>query len=100
MRKPCPSLRLPTRFVIASNTLPRLLDASGALAHRFLFVPFEISFVGREDIYLEEKLLAELPGIANWALAGLNRLRTSNGLFTLGEGHKRLAAQYTADTSP
>jgi phage/plasmid-associated DNA primase len=36
-----PSLRLPTRFVIASNSVPRLLDASGALAHRFLFVPFE-----------------------------------------------------------
>lgn len=95
-----PSLRLPTRFVIASNSVPRLLDASGALAHRFLFVPFEISFVGREDIHLEEKLLAELPGIANWALAGLRRLRAAGGRFTLGEGHKRLAGQYAADTSP
>jgi putative DNA primase/helicase len=94
------SLRLPTRFVIASNTVPRLLDASGALAHRFLFVPFDISFVGREDIHLEEKLLAELPGIANWALAGLRRLRAVGGRFTLGGGHKRLAAQYAADTSP
>ncbi len=94
------SLRLPTRFVIASNSVPRLLDASGALAHRFLFVPFEISFVGREDIHLEEKLLAELPGIANWSLAGLRRLRAAGGRFTLGEGHKRLAAQYAADTSP
>ena len=95
-----PSLRLPTRFVIASNSVPRLLDASGALAHRFLFVPFEMSFVGREDIHLEEKLLAELPGIANWALAGLKRLRAAVGKFTLGEGHKRLASQYAADTSP
>ncbi len=95
-----PSLRLPTRFVIASNSVPRLLDASGALAHRFLFVPFEMSFVGREDIHLEEKLLAELPGIANWALAGLKRLRAAGGKFTLGAGHKRLAAQYAADTSP
>jgi putative DNA primase/helicase len=95
-----PSLRLPTRFVIASNSVPRLLDASGALAHRFLFVPFEMSFVGREDIHLEEKLLAELPGIANWALAGLKRLRAAGGKFTLGAGHKRLASQYAADTSP
>ena len=95
-----PSLRLPTRFVIASNSVPRLLDASGALAHRFLFVPFEISFVGREDIHLEEKLVAELPGIANWALAGLKRLRAAGGKFTAGEGHKRLASQYAADTSP
>ena len=95
-----PSLRLPTRFVIASNSVPRLLDASGALAHRFLFVPFEMSFVGREDIHLEEKLLRELPGIANWALAGLKRLRAAGGRFTLGDGHKRLASQYAADTSP
>ena len=95
-----PSLRLPTRFVIASNSVPRLLDASGALAHRFLFVPFEISFVGREDIHLEEKLLAELPGIANWALMGLKRLRAAGGKFTIGDGHKRLANQYAADTSP
>ncbi len=95
-----PSLRLPTRFVIASNSVPRLLDASGALAHRFLFVPFEMSFVGREDIHLEEKLLKELPGIANWALAGLKRLRAAVGRFTLGAGHKRLANQYAADTSP
>jgi len=95
-----PSLRLPTRFVIASNSVPRLLDASGALAHRFLFVPFEMSFVGREDIHLEEKLLRELPGIANWALAGLKKLRAANGRFTQGDGHKRLANQYAADTSP
>ncbi len=95
-----PSLRLPTRFVIASNSVPRLLDASGALAHRFVFVPFEMSFVGREDIHLEEKLLKELPGIANWALAGLKRLRAAGGRFTLGDGHKRLASQYAADTSP
>jgi len=95
-----PSLRLPTRFVIASNSVPRLLDASGALAHRFVFVPFEMSFVGREDIHLEEKLLAELPGIANWALAGLKRLRAAGGKFTLGDGHRKLASQYAADTSP
>jgi len=95
-----PSLRLPTRFVIASNSVPRLLDASGALSHRFLFVPFEMSFVGREDIHLEEKLLRELPGIANWALAGLKRLRAAGGRFTLGDGHRKLASQYAADTSP
>ncbi|MHB1423097.1 MAG: hypothetical protein ACYC3I_07875 [Gemmataceae bacterium] len=63
-------------------------------------MPFEMSFVGREDIHLEEKLLAELPGIANWALAGLKRLRAAGGRFTLGAGHKRLASQYAADTSP
>ncbi len=44
--------------------------------------------------------MAELPGIANWALLGLKRLRAAGGKFTIGDGHRRLASQYTADTSP
>ncbi|MGH7174897.1 MAG: primase-like DNA-binding domain-containing protein, partial [Minisyncoccia bacterium] len=37
--------------------------------------PFVVSFIGREDRGLTEKLLTELPGILNWALDGLARLR-------------------------
>lgn len=33
------------------------------------------SFYGREDKTLTEKLLAELPGILNWAIEGWKRLR-------------------------
>jgi len=93
------TVRLGTRFCIAANTIPRLYDASGALGYRFLFCPFEVSFLGREDSRLEEKLLKELPGIAVWALAGLKRLREQQR-FTVGESHHRVFDEYTQDTSP
>ena len=39
------------------------------------------SFYGREDLPLEDELAAELPGILNWALDGLERL-AEQGRFT------------------
>jgi len=57
-----------------TNELPRFTDASGALAGRFLILRFTESFYGREDRQLTQKLLAELPGILNWAIKGWKRL--------------------------
>jgi putative DNA primase/helicase len=66
--------RLPTRFLILTNELPRLADASGALASRFIVLTLRKSFYGSEDFGLTERLLKELPGILNWAMAGRDRL--------------------------
>lgn len=76
-RKHLPSVtvKLPTRFVFLTNELPRLTDASGALAGRFVMLRLTKSFYGREDLTLTDKLLAELPGILNWAIAGWQQLR-------------------------
>ena len=68
------TLQLPTRFLILSNELPRLADASGALASRFIILMMNRSFYGKEDTGLTSKLLDELPGIFNWALDGAERL--------------------------
>ncbi|WP_420645910.1 DNA primase family protein [Yoonia vestfoldensis] len=67
--------RLGVRFVIMSNELPRLSDASGALASRFLVLPMNNSFYGKEDRGLGNRLMTELPGILNWSQAGYLRLR-------------------------
>ena len=66
--------RLPTRFVVMTNEMPRLADASGALASRFIVLALTQSFYGREDAALTGKLIAELPGILNWAIDGRQRL--------------------------
>jgi putative DNA primase/helicase len=66
---------LPTRFTLAGNTLPNFGSHTSATAARLLIVPFEESYEGREDRELTPKLMAELPGIINWGLAGLVRLR-------------------------
>lgn len=67
--------RLYVRFLILTNELPRIPDASGALASRFVVLMLKRSFLGKEDPDLTDKLLTELPGILNWALCGLDRLR-------------------------
>jgi putative DNA primase/helicase len=68
--------RLPTRFLICTNELPRLADASGALASRFVLLVLSKSFYGREDPKLTDTLLQEAPGIFNWALEALAKLVT------------------------
>lgn len=73
--------RLPTRFMLLSNEVPKLVDSSGAMAGRFVVLKFTESFLGREDKTLEPELALELPGILNWALDGLDVL-TSQGHFT------------------
>lgn len=76
------TLALPTRFMFLSNELPRLSDASGALTGRFVVLRTRQSFFGAEDHNLTGKLLAEKPGILNWAIEGWKRLK-SRGRFNM-----------------
>lgn len=62
------------RIVMMTNEPLRLGDSSGALVGRLLVLQMQHSFYGREDSCLTDRLLKELPGIFNWALAGRKRL--------------------------
>lgn len=66
--------RLPTRFLILTNVLPQIADASGALASRFVVLVLTQSFYGRENLKLWGRIAGELPGVFAWSLAGLDRL--------------------------
>ncbi len=86
------SVRPGVRVVLVSNELPRFKDASSALASRFIILPTTNSFLGREDLGLEAKLLAELPGILRWAVEGYYDLRKvgrflqpASGLQSVGD---------------
>jgi len=72
--------RLPTRFLMLTNELPKVSDASGALASRFILFVLKTSFIGRENPQLTAELLTEAPSIFNWALEGAERL-TARGYF-------------------
>ncbi len=77
-RKYLSAYRGPTtcRFLILTNELPLLPDASGALASRIVLLRTLKSFLGKEDTKLfEEKLKPEIEGIFRWALDGWQRLR-------------------------
>ena len=69
------TMKLPTRFMFLSNELPRLDDASTALAGRFLLLRLTRSFFDEEDLTLTNRLGTELPGILIWAMAGWTRLQ-------------------------
>jgi len=93
------TVRFTTRIVIASNEIPRLADSSAALAYRFHIITISQSFYGREDRELPAKLARELPGILNWSLAGLRRLRSQRG-FTVQPSGMEVHQRITEYLSP
>ena len=56
--------------VMVTNHLPRVPADDPALWARLLVIPFDVSFLGREDTGLGDRLDLELPGILAWAVAG------------------------------
>lgn len=70
------SVRLKVRFLMASNSLPRMEDPAHAMGRRYVLIhiPHVIS-EDKIDKDLGAKLDAELAGIMSWALEGLYDLR-------------------------
>jgi putative DNA primase/helicase len=73
--------RVRARFMIVSNEMPRLGDASTAIISRLVLLHLPVGWSGREDWALPAKLGAERPGILRWALEGLRDLESSGGVF-------------------
>jgi putative DNA primase/helicase len=90
---------LPTRFVIMTNELPRIADASGVLASRFVILTMRRSFYGQEDHGLTDRLILELPGIFNWSLLGWRRL-VERGRFVEPASSAQAAEAVEALSSP
>ena len=58
------------KVFLAMNHLPKIVGTDDGIWSRIRLLPFRVSFLGREDKTLGEKLRAELPGILNWAVDG------------------------------
>lgn len=85
--------KLGVRFFLICNKLPEIADPHGALANRFLVLDMgDVNFLGREDRTLKDRLMQELPGIMNWALAGYDRL-LAQGHFTQPESTRDVRDQ-------
>lgn len=70
------------RLVFATNEVPRFHDRSEGIWRRMIMLPFRVVIpADRQDVHLIEKLQRELPGLFNWSLEGLRRLRRQ-GRFT------------------
>ncbi|HEY3489916.1 MAG TPA: phage/plasmid primase, P4 family [Candidatus Deferrimicrobiaceae bacterium] len=100
-RKFLPALtrRLSVRFLIVSNELPRIADVSGALTSRFVILTLKESFFDKEDTGLTDRLLTELSGILNWALAGWRRLK-ERGRFIIPESSRDAMQELEELSSP
>jgi putative DNA primase/helicase len=72
--------------MILSNELPDFKDDAGVIATRFVILQTVVSFLGREDLALDETLAGELPGILNWAVAGWQRLVARGWFLPPGGG--------------
>lgn len=82
------------RCVFATNELPPFSDRSNGVWDRLRLTPFNVVFrnTDQQNPHLSEELLEERPGIFNWALRGLLKLRglrtfphCSEGLVCLEE---------------
>jgi putative DNA primase/helicase len=88
------------RLIIATNNRPAFADLSSALWRRLLLIPFQVSIPeSQQDRELARKLRQELPGILNWALEGLKRLRVQ-GQFTEPAVSVAALAEYRAESNP
>ncbi|EME14789.1 DNA primase family protein [Rhodococcus triatomae] len=81
--------KLGARWIIGANALPYLADASSAVSSRFVVLELVKSFYNQEDYTLGDKLAAEMSGILNWALEGLDRLNRTGRLTTSSLSQER-----------
>jgi P4 family phage/plasmid primase-like protien len=94
------------RLVLATNNRPRFSDRSGGLWRRMILMPFRVVIaendparvygMDKPDWWIES---GELPGILNWALAGLDRLRRQDR-FTTSSVCMEALSEYRTENNP
>lgn len=84
----------------AVNNLPVIKDTSASIWRRLYTLPFYRELPeGVKDTNLIPRLRTELPGILNWAIWGLYRLR-QNGKFTQAEAATSVLEELKIDANP
>jgi putative DNA primase/helicase len=94
------------RLVLATNNRPRFSDRSGGLWRRMILMPFRVVIAADDPtrVYGMDKrewweASGELPGILNWALVGLDRLRQQNR-FTESKVCNEALVEYRTENNP
>ena len=83
-------------IIIACNDLPYFADDKGDHVYRRMYiVPCTHEVPEKErDASILNKMLEELPAIANWAIEGLHRLRNNNYNFSEVAAGQEVVANY------
>lgn len=105
-RKNLPAIEAsPTaRLMLATNNRPRFSDKSGGIWRRMLLVPFKIEIPESDRVTGMDKVdwwerTGELPGLFNWAIEGLRRLR-ERGRFQIPEMCREAVQEYRSESNP
>lgn len=88
-----------TKLIFSVNELPKINDTTPGLYRRFIIIPFNRTYLSNPDLFLEDKLTKELPGILNWAIEGLKMLR-EQGHFNETEKNFEMMNIFKMDNSP
>lgn len=90
------------KLIFLVNTLPNTSDTTHGYFRKIMVLPFRRRFSDNEkDVNLFDKLkAAEMPGILNWALAGLKRLQDNNYKFTESDTINNLMKEYEEEQNP
>jgi len=92
------------RLMLACNSRPRFSDRSDGVWRRMILMPFRVQIQEEERITGMDKAewweaSGELPGIFNWALLGLARLR-QQGRFSRSRLVEQAREEYRAEMNP
>ena len=88
------------KFIFNCNELPKDVEHTPAYFRRWLIIPFDVTIPENEqDKGLHTKIIeAELSGVFNWVLAGLNRLLEKEK-FSECEAAKQALEQYKIESN-
>lgn len=89
------------RQVFLVNNLPDSSDVTEGYFRKIIIIPFPRTFKNKErNVNLKGELLRELPGILNWALEGLKRLRKNDYQFSSSKAIESLQEAYYREQNP
>lgn len=92
---------VPVKLTFLMNELPVIKDKSHGLQRRIIILPMTKpipkSFQNKN---LSQQLHQELPGILNWAICGLKRLKQNDFNFTISKRMTNIKQKYFNKTSP
>ncbi len=88
------------KMVMAANVFPKITDHSSAFYNRLILIPCERIFKESEmNRNLFKQLEIELPGIFNWSVEGLKRLR-ERGMFKQNDFMKEAVQELENENNP
>lgn len=89
--------------IMQANEIPKLPNKGMGLSSKMVPIPFNVSFLGRENHHLSDDLQDEMPGIAAWAVQGAMALANEprpEMRFPLTRDGITLLEEYTSANNP